>query len=166
MRRSKNLTYILLILLFGCGINSESVMLDHTTKYIVPEGYNPIHVSQIESDYYKSLFADSVDNSLVLYKVIKGKNAKLFISVGFETNLVELETKILSNHRALVLANDSSESDSFRIFQRIDPDVFVVHYMRELPSGNKYLFSAVSNDKNIIDQKFVDQKFADQIISK
>jgi hypothetical protein len=166
MRRSKNITYILLIILISCGINSESVMLDHTTKYIIPEGYNPIHVSQIESDYYKSLFADSVDNSLVLYKVIKGKDVKIYISVGFETNMDQLETKILSNQKALVLAKDSSGSDSFRIFQRIDPDVFVVHYMKELPSGNKYLFSAVSNDKNIIDQKFVDQKFVDQIISK
>jgi hypothetical protein len=166
MHKSKKLAYILIVILFGCGIKGESIMLDHTTQYTLPDGYNLLHISQIESDYYKSLFAESVDNSLILYKVLKGKDVKIYISVGFETNLEKLETKILSNTKAQVLAKDLTGSDSFVIFQKIDSGVFVVHYLKELASGNRYLFSAVSNNENLLDQKFADQYFAELIISK
>jgi hypothetical protein len=166
MSRSKKIAYILCIVLFGCGVKSERIMLDHSTLYEVPEDYELLHVSQIESDYYQSLFAESGDNSLVLYKVLKGRDLKIYISIGYETNKDRLVTKILSNPKATLLANDLSGNNSFVISQKTESGVLVVHYLKVLDSGNKYLFTAVGNSNELLDQGFANHYFTDRIISK
>ncbi len=107
-----------------------------------------------------------MENSLVLYKVLKGDNFKIYIGVGFETTIEELKGRILANLNSRIVSVDSSEVNSVKIFQQIDTSAFVVHYLKELDSGNKYIFSAISYSQNIINESFVSKYFDSQLITQ
>lgn len=153
--------------MLGCtNNNNNKIILDHTTQYNIQPGISSVHVSQIESDFYKSLFNNSMENSLVLYKVLKGDNFKIYIGVGFETTIEKLKVKILANSKSSIVSVDSSAVHSVKIFQQIDTSAFVVHYLKELDSGNKYIFSAISYSENIINESFVLKYFDSQLLTQ
>jgi hypothetical protein len=151
--------------MLGCT-NNNKIILDHTTQYNIQPGISSTHVSQIESDFYKSLFTNSMENSLVLYKVLKGDNFKIYIGVGFETTIEELKVKILSAQKSSIVSCDSTDVNSIKIFERIDASVHLVHYLKKLDSGNKYIFSAISYSENIINESFVAKYFESQLITQ
>lgn len=163
MYKQLKLSIVILFLMLGCQ-NNNKIILDHTTQYTIQPGISAVHVSQMESDFYKSLFNDSMGNSVVLYKVLKGDNFKIYIGVGFETTVNELKMKILSNSTSAIVNCDSTDINSIKIFGQMKPSAHIVHYLKELDSGNKYLFSAISYNENIINEAFVSKYFDSQLI--
>ena len=164
MNKQLKLSIIVLFLTLGCTNNK--IILDHATQYNIQPVISSVHVSQMESDFYKSLFNNSMENSLVLYKVLKGDNFKIYIGVGFGTTIEELKVKILSAPKSSIVSCDSSDVNSIKIFERIDAHAHIVHYLKELDSGNKYIFSAISYSENIINESFVLKYFDNQLITQ
>lgn len=159
------LTCSLLFFQFACT-TPENIILDHSTSYQLEPDLEIVHVSQLESDYYKSLFSNKAENKLVLYKIVKGNNFKIYIGVGFETSKTTIIQAIRANQKALVLASDTTLFNQFTISQQLDSTAFSTHYFRELGSGNKYLFTAVSNTKKAISNQFITNYIESRIITK
>lgn len=155
----------LLFIQFSCT-TPENIILDHSTTYQLEPGMELIHVSQMESDYYKSLFSNKAENKLVLYKILKGNNFKIYIGVGFETSKSSIIQTITDNQQTQVLESDTAQINLFKIYQQLGSTEFATHYFKELGSGNKYLFTVVCNNQKTIDNNFITNYIESRIITK
>jgi hypothetical protein len=162
--QKKIITGILVTLLFSCGLNKNKIMLDHKTEYLVPPDFIEIYTSQVEVDNYKSLFEKNANNSLVLYKIFKDSNTKIYISVCYNTDMQRVRNEI-SNSSNSITYEDSTKHNSFVICTKTIFSGNVLHYFLELDSGNKYLFSAVSENSKITKPEFIDEYIRNMITS-
>ena len=165
----KKVLYSVIISLLACGCftNSEKVVLDQNTQYDMPADFQLVRITQVEVDSYKSLFANANDNALVLYKVIKGRNTRIYIGICYETNLKQIKSKILDVANNQIISQDSSKVNSFTVYQKHDTSTFVLHHYKELnSSGNKYIFTVTSSNKDILAPDFFDKYIKSRIISE
>lgn len=165
--RTNQLIYSLLafFLLSGCTNNKNEVILDHQTKYLLPNGLISNNVTQLDVNFYNSLINNKNETSLILYKVLKGNNFQIYLGMGFETSMEKIKTIILSNPNSIVISEQTFGADSFTIYQKTEAGQYISHYFKELESGNKYLFTAIGNN-TIINESFASNFIESQITYK
>lgn len=122
-------------------------------------------ISQLDLNDYKSLFKQNIENPMVLYKVLNGLDVKMYIGIGFETSAQKIRDEIFSNPHDTIIDLNTLLSNSFSIYLRMDSTHYVSHYLKVLDSGNKYLFSIVSNKVNS-NQYLINEYIESQIVIK
>jgi hypothetical protein len=158
------LSLILIITLWGCA-SEDNIILDQNTTYNVPQGYKIVAKTQSDIDVYKSFFGNKDNNSPVLYKLLSGTNDLIFIGIGYETSYEKIKDEILMQNESKVVLQNYIQNKSFTIRLNRDSLNTVTHYLRILDSGNKYLFSVLSNE-NTKDTAFIKKYIENQIITK
>jgi hypothetical protein len=71
----------------------------------------------------------------------------------------------ISNSSNSITYEDSTKHNSFVICTKTIFSGNVLHYFLELDSGNKYLFSAVSENSKITKPEFIDEYIRNMITS-
>jgi len=154
-------TLLISMSLWECSLQSDKIILDQNTNYIIPAEYKLTQISQIDVDVYKSLFGNTDNKSIVLYKTLIGSNKKIYVGIGFETNASSIKSEILSDNRNQILYVDSIPDKSFTIYLKRDSILYITHHFKILPSQNKYLFTAVTNeetDTSVFIKKYIDNQ--------
>jgi hypothetical protein len=149
------LFYILVIFsLNSCTSSDHKIPLDQTTSFQIPVNSKLIRIIQTDVDYFHGLTNQNLANQLILYKIITQPNCQIYIGVAIDLTNSQIHQQLISNKTYKLIDQKTTTFDSEAILLQIDSNRFCYHYIKEFKKGDKYLFSFIANDKDLLKEMF------------
>lgn len=145
------LIFFVLVFLGSCSTSENVIILDQTSSFKLPENSKIRTILQTDVDYFQSMFPVKLNNKMALYKMIQSTNYQLYIGIAIDAGFDEIYTELNSNSENILMRSEAYSPKCKSIFIQIDSLRYSYQYLKELEQGDKYLFLAVSKDKNLLD---------------
>lgn len=141
-------------LIISCANENQKIFLDHSANFVLPKGVAILPTDKYHLDFFLNAFNKNQKTPLVLYKVLKAPDFKIFISIGIDTQIDSICKNLENRGITPELLKQRMAEKSIQMLQKIDSGRYVCHFIKEFPTGNKYVFSYVGNKKEVIDEVY------------
>ena len=147
----------------SCTRDAHHLMLDHQSSFTLPAGSTLLAADESQVAFFRENFGPEEVNTLVLYKVIKKNDERMFINIILNLPVDSLRKKMLNSSKVKLLS-EKTNPRGFDLFQQFDSVHFACHSIREFETGNKFIFTRIGTVRDSIEHFFDISGFDNYIV--